>query len=83
MIGVLEHTLNTFDLTDNPQWVEYLNNIKSVGMDSSDDEIIQWFDKQANPEKICNMCGFEGPKGDSWSSDDRSHILKNYWNYKL
>lgn len=88
-IGVLNHTLNTFGLTDHFEWEPYLANYHTVGPESTDDEIVKWFDNQKNPEQICNMCGYVGPKS-GWDMSkqqlilrDRNHTLKNYWNYKL
>lgn len=80
-IGVLEHTLKTFDLLDNEQWQPFLDNIKTVGIDSTDDEIIQWFDNQKDPEKLCNMCGFSGPARQEITAEQRSHFLKENWKY--
>ena len=82
-IGVLEHTLTTFDIADSPAWAPYLQGYKTVGIDNTDEEIQAWFEQQAKPEQVCNMCGFMGPKGASITGDDRSHVLKNYWNYTL
>lgn len=82
-MGVLNHTLTTFNLTEDPDWKPYLNDYKTVGPDSTDEEIAEWFAGQKNPEKVCNMCGFTGPKGHTITSDERSHVLKNYWNYTL
>jgi len=82
-IGVLEHTLTTFDIADSPAWAPYLQGYKTVGTNSTDAEIQAWFEQQAKPEQVCNMCGFMGPNGASITGDDRSHVLKNYWNYTL
>ena len=79
-IGVLGHTLGTFDLLDNSDWRPYLDNIVTVGTDSSDQEIADWFVKQAQPEKLCNMCGFtQGPI----TMEERSHYSKINWNYTI
>ena len=82
-VGVLKHSLETFDLVDNPDWSSYLQNYHTVTPSSSDQDIQAWFAKQQTPEKVCNMCGFTGPKGGSISGESRSHVLKNYWNYSL
>jgi MoaA/NifB/PqqE/SkfB family radical SAM enzyme len=82
-MGVIEHTLNTFNIADNPAWEPFIKDYKTVGPESTDKEIQEWVERQKNPEKVCNMCGFEGPNGASITGDERSHILKNYWNYKL
>ncbi|CAB4129175.1 Radical_SAM domain containing protein [uncultured Caudovirales phage] len=82
-IGVLEHTLTTFNLTKDPSWEPYLQEYKTVGTESTDEEIITWLETQKNPELVCNMCGYSGPKGSTVTPDQRSHVLKNYWNYTL
>lgn len=82
-IGVLEHSLDTFGLTDQSDWVPYLKNYKTVGMESSDDEIAAWFELQKQPEKVCNMCGFTGPADHTITAEERSHHLKNHWKYTL
>jgi len=82
-IGVLKHSLETFNLVDNPSWAPYLQNYNTVTPASTDQEIVAWFEQQQNPEKVCNMCGFTGPSGGSISGESRSHVLKNYWNYTL
>lgn len=82
-IGVLEHSLDTFGIGDLPEWAPYLKNYKTVGINSTDNEITDWFTRQASPENVCNMCGFSGPNSGSISRDFRSHQLKNYWNYTL
>jgi hypothetical protein len=82
-VGVLEHTLTTFNLTEDPDWRPYLDNYKSVGPENTDEEIQAWFEQTYKPEYICNMCGFSGPKGGGFTGEQRSHILKNYWKYTL
>lgn len=82
-VGVLKHSLETFDLVDNPDWARYLQNYNTVTPASSDQDIQAWFAEQQTPEKICNMCGFTGPKSGSISGESRSHVLKNYWKYSL
>ena len=82
-MGVIEHTLNTFGLQDHPRWVPYINEYKTVDPDSTDQEIQEWFNRTKTPEKVCNMCGFNGPNGGSVGAVQRSHQLKNYWKYTL
>jgi hypothetical protein len=82
-IGVLNHSLTTFDLTENADWKPYLTDYRTVGTSSTDDEIAEWFKQQKNPEKVCNMCGFTGPGTREIKASERSHILKDYWNYTL
>jgi organic radical activating enzyme len=82
-MGVLEHTLNTFNIQDRADWAPFLNEYKTVSPDSTDEEIQAWFSRTLTPEKVCNMCGFNGPSGGSITGEDRSHILKNYWKYTL
>ena len=82
-IGVLENTLTTFDIDKRPDWAPYLQEYKTVSPTSTDEEIIAWFDQRNNPEKVCNMCGFAGPKSVYITADDRNHELKNYWKYTL
>lgn len=82
-IGVLNHSLTTFNLTENADWRPYLTDYQSVGTSSSDEEITEWFKQQKNPEKVCNMCGFAGPGTQEIKASERSHILKDYWNYTL
>jgi hypothetical protein len=82
-VGVLEHSLTTFGIDQSPEWAPYLQNYKTVGPQSTDEEISAWFEQQKCPEKVCNMCGFMGPNGGHISGDERSHILKNHWNYTL
>ena len=82
-MGVLEHTLTTFGLTDSPAWAPYITDYATVGPESTDAEIAAWIERQKNPERVCNMCGFSGPGMENVVRDDRSHLLKNYWNYTL
>jgi len=82
-IGVLEHSLLTFGIKDHPEWQPYMQQYRTLGVTSTDQEIQQWFVDQANPEKVCNMCGFSGPKSTVITPESRSHVLKNYWNYSL
>jgi len=82
-VGVLEHSLTTFDLTEHSDWKTYLDNYQSLGQDQTDSGIVQWFEQQSQPEMICNMCGYAGPSGSVITPEERSHQLKNYWNYKI
>lgn len=82
-MAVLEHSLDTFDIEDQPEWKPYISDYVTVGTESTDEEIVNWFTQQKNPEKVCNMCGHQGPKSKSISGETRSHELKNNWNYTL
>lgn len=78
--AVLRHTLETFNLQNNENWVPYLENYKSLTTDASDKEVIDWFNSQEVAEKICNMCGFAGP---NWSSGHiNRHEPKVNWKLK-
>jgi organic radical activating enzyme len=84
-MGVLEHTLDTFDLSDSESWQPYLHNYQTVSPASTDTEIQDWFMQQSKPELVCNMCGYAGPKGASipGAERDRYHEFKDHWNYTL
>ena len=82
-MGVLEHTLNTFNIADKNYWQPFLQDYKTVGPTSTDSEIAAWFERQRSPERVCNMCGFSGPKNVMLPAENRSHMLKDYWNYTL
>jgi organic radical activating enzyme len=56
--AVLNQTLDTYKLHNNPAWAEYYNNYKSVGLDATPEEIADWFAQQKLAEDTCNMCGF-------------------------
>ncbi len=77
--AVLNHTLETFQINKKLYWLEYLENYSSLGIDASLDEISAWFKNQKNPEKICNMCGFAGPKYTNGHLN--RHELKEGWKY--
>lgn len=79
-VGVLEHTLDTFDLKNTSNWLPYIENYKSLPAFSTEEEIAKWIKTQKTPELICNMCGFAGPKHTKIS---RSHLLKSNWKYPL
>lgn len=80
-IGVLEHTLSTFGLTEKDQWSPYLANINSIDQSVTDHDIATWFDIQNRSEKLCNMCGFSGPNAVGQNLQ-RSHYLKTNWKVK-
>jgi hypothetical protein len=84
-VGVLEHTLTTFGITDHPDWAPYLENYKSVNTNSADEDIQTWFANQSGPESVCNMCGFSGPNARSIQAGERAraHEFKEHWNYTL
>jgi MoaA/NifB/PqqE/SkfB family radical SAM enzyme len=81
-IGVLEHTLNTFKIQDLEIWTPYIKEYKKLQFNSTESEIVNWFETQKKPEKVCNMCGFAGPKnrvlrGNMFNS------LKSNWKYPI
>ena len=79
--AVLEQTLSTFNLTNDSDWLPYLENYPVLDTSATDSEIVDWFDTQKNPEKVCNMCGFGGPK---WTSGHLNrHELKQGWNFEV
>lgn len=80
-IGVLEHTLQTFELTEKAQWQPYIKDYSKLQHLSSDSDIINWFNLQDTPEKVCNMCGFSGPNAVGQDLE-RSHYLKLNWKVK-
>jgi organic radical activating enzyme len=80
-VAVLEHTLDTFNLTDDPDWSPYLENYPSLDITADNEEIIAWFRDQKYPEKVCNMCGFSGPKYTNGHLN--RHELKEGWKYQV
>jgi Radical SAM superfamily len=84
-VGVLEHTLNTFDIAQHPAWSPYLENYQSASPESSDSQIQAWFERRAGPELVCNMCGYAGPNGGHIDGGEREryHEFKDHWNYTL
>lgn len=79
--AVLQNTLETFNLTNDPDWEEYLNNYNSINFSADVEQIKNWLDTQAKPEQVCNMCGFTGPK---WQNGHLNrHELKENWNYQV
>jgi MoaA/NifB/PqqE/SkfB family radical SAM enzyme len=79
--AVLEHTLETFNLTTDQDWEKYLENYSPLTVDATDEQIAQWFKNQLAPEKICNMCGFSGPKYSSGHLN--RHELKQGWKFDI
>jgi organic radical activating enzyme len=80
-VAVLDHTLQTFDLAEDQDWAPYLENYPTLDTSASDSEVAAWFATQKNPEKVCNMCGFGGPK---WTSGHLNrHELKQGWNFEV
>jgi pyruvate-formate lyase-activating enzyme len=56
--AVLNQTLNTFNLQNDKDWVNYYNNYKPLEPTDNLNAIEKWLDAQKKPEKTCNMCGF-------------------------
>ena len=56
--AVLNQTLETYKLEQDPDWVSYYNEYESLGIDASQDAINAWFERQKTVENTCNMCGF-------------------------
>lgn len=56
--AVLNHTLETLHLQDNPQWASYYNDYQSIGINANEEDIAHWIAQQKLPENTCNMCGF-------------------------
>ena len=56
--GVLNQTLETYNLQDTEKWAQYYNDYESLGIDASSKQIDAWFERQRSAEKSCNMCGF-------------------------
>lgn len=61
-VAVLGHTLQTFNIHNDNDWEPYLKNYQSLSTTATYNEIEAWFKTQQNPEQVCNMCGFSGPK---------------------
>lgn len=80
-VAVLEHTLDTYGLMEEPEWDDYLKKYKHLDMNSTDEEIAQWFETQKSPENICNMCGFTGPKSRG-GGHKNGHEPKEGWKLK-
>ena len=79
-VAVLEHTLKTFNLPNDLDWEPYLENYSSLDITADNEEITNWFSNQKHPEKVCNMCGFSGPK---WTHGHLNrHELKEGWKYQ-
>lgn len=79
-IAVLEHTLTTHGIQDQPEWHDYLHKYQSLDMNSTDEEIAAWFTTQPTPQNVCNMCGFSGPN--SSGGHINRHELKTGWKIK-
>jgi len=83
VFAVVEHTLDTFGLKTDSDWEPYLENYKFIDTNSNDVEILEWFDMQKAPEKICNMCAFSGPKNPyalgSTTGHLNDHLPKKNW----
>jgi len=56
--AVLNHTLDTYKLTEDSDWYSYYNDYESLATNATESEVDQWFLKQKSPENTCNMCGF-------------------------
>lgn len=78
-LGVLEHTLTTFNLLDHPDWKPYIKDYKRLTTSASDEEIVEWFKEQKIAQLVCNMCGFYGEKADTITSESRDHWFKKHW----
>jgi organic radical activating enzyme len=59
-IGVLNQTLETYNLQSTEAWDKYYSQYESLGTDATEAEIDAWFTRQKDPENVCNMCGFFG-----------------------
>lgn len=56
--AVLNQTLDTFNLQNDKDWMDYYNQYESLEPTNDTNKIKTWLDTQRNPEKTCNMCGF-------------------------
>ena len=56
--AVLNQTLETYQLQNDPDWAPYYNEYESLDITASEDAINAWFERQKTPENTCNMCGF-------------------------
>jgi len=80
-VAVLGHTLETFNLTEKDEWQPYLKNYQYLDTTATNEQITTWFETQKAPEKVCNMCGFAGPK---WTNGHiNRHELKDNWKYEI
>jgi len=80
-VAVLHHTLHTFELQNKTEWQPYLENYKFLDTTASNQQIQSWFELQNQPEKVCNMCGFAGPK---WTNGHLNrHELKDNWKFEI
>jgi organic radical activating enzyme len=79
--AVLNHTLETYNLQDTPQWAPYYNEYESLSTDASEDAINAWFDRQKTPENTCNMCGFMYSRGNT-GIPAQQHLPKKMFKLK-
>lgn len=80
-VAVLQHTLETFELMQNSEWKPYLQNYNCLDTSATNEQITNWFKTQQMPEKVCNMCGFAGPK---WTNGHLNrHELKENWKFEI
>ena len=56
--AVLNQTLETYNLQNNPEWLSYYRDYKPLDLTASENEINEWFKRQNEVENTCNMCGF-------------------------
>ena len=77
--AVLNHTLDVLKLNNSSEWTDYYTQYKSVGTDSSKEEIAEWFTQQKLPENTCNMCGFNYSKS---YYPRQEHLPKKMFNLK-
>jgi pyruvate-formate lyase-activating enzyme len=56
--AVLNHTLDTYGLSENEEWVDYYKDYTPLKLTDSEETIKKWLYQQNLPEKTCNMCGF-------------------------
>ena len=54
-LAVLDDTLSKYNYPNKDMWQPWLD-YKPLTINSSDSEIASWLDKQAKPERYCNMC---------------------------
>lgn len=78
-MGVLEHTLNTFNIQDRADWRPFIKDYKRLTLSSPDEEIAKWFEEQKLAQLVCNMCGFTGPNVSEITAEFRDHWFKKHW----
>lgn len=81
-VGVLEHTLDTFDIKHNEIWKPFIEDYTRLKFGATQEDITNWFQRHDTPEKVCNMCGFSGPKA-TGQNLNRFHSLKDNWKYPI